>query len=106
MGVKEHGLVVLARALSHPSSPLVRLLERRSEILSHAALAASPQVRAEKMPYRPNHKLTKEEIEQIAAAYQNGTTTYALAAKYGAGRHTIARQLRKAGVTLRERNKR
>lgn len=67
---------------------------------------ASPQVRADKQPYRPNRKLTKDEVEQIAIAYRNGATTYALAAQYGAGRHTIARQLRKAGVTLRERNKR
>lgn len=97
--------MVLARALSHPNSPLLRLLERRSEILGKAALAASPQVKADKRPYRPNHKMTKGEIEQIVVAYQNGATTYALAAKYSAGRHTIARQLRKAGVTLRERNK-
>ena len=70
------------------------------------ALDASPQVRRPERAYRQNRKLTKDEVGQIAAAYRNGATTYVLAAQYGAGRHTIARQLRKAGVILRERNKR
>jgi IS30 family transposase len=50
--------------------------------------------------------LTKDEVGQIAAAYREGRSTYELAKTHGVGRHTIARQLRRAGVTLRERNKR
>lgn len=105
LGVKEHGLVVLTRALSSPHSPLLRLLERQSEILSKAALTASVQVKVEKRPYRPNKKLTSAEIVQVVADYQAGESTRALGKKYGAGRHTIARQLRKAGVRLQGRSK-
>lgn len=104
LGLKEHGLVVLTRALSNPYTPLLRLLERQSAILNKKLLDTSLQVKTSERTYRPNKKLTKAEIEQIAIAYKAGESTRALGRKYGAGRHTIARQLKKSGVTLRVRN--
>jgi len=62
---------------------------------------ASPHVKTGKRKYRPNRRLTLAERVQLAEQYQLGLSALDLARQYGINRHTVAKHLRKEGVTLR-----
>jgi DNA invertase Pin-like site-specific DNA recombinase len=50
-------------------------------------------------------RLTPDELQQVLELYRLGKSTYTLARQFGTDRHTITRQLRRGGVTLRSRQK-
>jgi transposase-like protein len=56
--------------------------------------------------YRMNRKLTPAERARLAEEYRSGLSALQLARKYNIHRQTIARQLKREGVELREQRKR
>ena len=56
--------------------------------------------------YRMNRKLNPTEQAKLAEQYQLGISALELARRYKVHRQTIARQLKKEGVELREQQKR
>ena len=94
-------LVELSGLCSHLSSPMKRVLEATrddgSEIGSVPVRAISPAVvRA------PQRRLTPTDTARIISSYTNGASMKALAEQLHLTRQTIARVLKREGVTLRQ----
>ncbi len=49
-------------------------------------------------------RLTKAQVIEMAARYEEGATVYELAADFGCNRTTVAARLKKAGVTMRQQS--
>ncbi|KUO18806.1 hypothetical protein AQJ91_23370 [Streptomyces dysideae] len=97
----------LADSLSNPSAPLLRLiktLERHGEtvcaqvepVVVHPAVATD---------IKENRKLSPDEVAELVAAYQQGSTVSALSERYGAHWQTVDRHLARAGVAKRSQVK-
>jgi DNA invertase Pin-like site-specific DNA recombinase len=46
-------------------------------------------------------RLTKAQLTEMAARYEEGATVYELAAEFGCHRTTVAERLKKAGISMR-----
>ena len=46
-------------------------------------------------------RLTKAQVVEMAARYQEGATVYELATEFGCHRATVSERLKKAGITMR-----
>ena len=93
--------VELSGLCSHLSSPMKRVLEATrddgSEIGSVPVRATSPEVvRA------PQRRLTTDDTARIISGYAAGASMKALAEELQLTRQTIARVLKREGVTLRQ----
>jgi DNA-directed RNA polymerase specialized sigma24 family protein len=96
--------VLLREALSRQNTPLDRLIRA-----GQPDLTATPQ-QSESMDinavnpdiYHAHRKLNPSELAELAVLYEAGTSMVELGKKFECNRLTIARQLKKAGVKLRE----
>ena len=69
-----------------PASPMSPLIDDRSMI---------NRIR------QRQKRLNKDEITQLIAGYQAGSTTYELAAQFECHRNTVSRHLKRHGVVIR-----
>jgi len=105
--LKEASLVLLREALSSENTPFAKLLRLAKNGGSSTARPASLQVNeVDPRQYGMYHLLTTTACIDLAERYRAGASATELARRYNVHRQTIARQLKKAGVELREQQKR
>ncbi|MDB2217737.1 hypothetical protein [Mycobacteroides abscessus] len=97
----------LRESLSSSSSGFARLLRSgHFETLANSLVVVSPEVGAGKQEsYREMRKLGTVERSELVTLYEAGASALELARKFECHRQTVARQLKKAGVELREQKK-
>lgn len=99
--------MLLREAVSNQNSPFVKLIRSGQDGLSSDGDPVFPQVKeVDPNTYRMNRKLTPTQRAKLAEEYRFGMSALELARKYQVHRQTIARQLKKEGVLLREQLKR
>lgn len=93
--------MLLRESLSSDKGPFAKLIRRGHPDPREAAV--SPHANSEKdRPYRMNRKLSPDDLKELCSLYETGFSMVQLAEKFECHRQTIARQLKKAGVDLRE----
>ncbi|WP_191305360.1 hypothetical protein [Lentzea cavernae] len=88
-------LVGDVEALSHPSTPVQRLLEL-AKTWSDAPNGAGPTVSPRAL--KTLRKLKPAEIDELVEQYRAGSSVYQLAKQYGFHRITIGKHLRSRGI--------
>lgn len=73
------------------------------KILTDPLVQEKAKIANQKRTGAKNHKYVHVPIDEIAKLYKAGETTTALGKQFGVSRNTIARKLRSAGVSLRQR---
>lgn len=100
-------VVLLHESLSSENTPFAKLLRLAKNTGSSAARPVSPQVNeVDPRKYEMYHLLTPTECIDVAERYRAGASATDLARQYNVHRQTIARQLKKAGIELRDQKKR
>jgi len=96
--------VVLRRALSNPSAPLIALINPSGDERSNEEISALPQFNeVDPRRYQMNRRLNSADVTQLAELYRGGKSMRELANKFGIHRVTVSRLLKQAGVELRNR---
>jgi DNA-binding MarR family transcriptional regulator len=94
--------VVLRRALSNPSTPLVELINPSRDGWSNANIPAFPQANeVDPRCYQMNRRLSSAELTQLVELYRSGKSMRELAHQFGIHRVTVSRLLKREGVELR-----
>lgn len=89
-------LVALSTADTNKWSTLLEKRDRTSEL----KVTAVEYERTGPIRQR-QRRLTKAQVVEMAARYQEGATVYELAADFGCNRTTVAARLKKAGIVMR-----
>ncbi|MET8776605.1 hypothetical protein ABZV58_16480 [Nocardia sp. NPDC004654] len=100
--MKELALVRLTQTLSNVPRALERLIDKVGEHparvprkkLVHKVTSTKPERRR----YKPNRKLSPEEVQKLVAQYEAGATIAALAREWGMHTQTVDTHLKSCGV--------
>lgn len=95
-------LVLLREALSSNDSAFAKLVRQGLPATSDDTEIVVSN-REDAGPSRPYRKFSAQDLKELTALYEAGESMPKLAEKFDCHRQTIARQLKKAGVTLRDR---
>lgn len=96
--------VLLREALSSQNSAFAKLVRHGRSATTDDSESAQI-TRGEPRPYRMNRKLSPADLKELCTLYEAGVSMLQLAQKFECHRHTVARQLEKAGVQIRPQKK-
>jgi DNA-directed RNA polymerase specialized sigma24 family protein len=96
--------VLLRESLSSQNSAFAKLIRSgQPDLAANDIDLASTEVTVSKSrPYRMHRKLNPGEQAELVRLYEAGESMVELSEKFECHRQTVARQLKKAGVALRE----
>jgi hypothetical protein len=95
--------VLLREALSRQNTPLDKLIRAGEATTGESELMQVNAVNTG--TYRMHRKLSLAEQDELVVLYEAGASMLDLSKKFETHRHTVARQLAKAGVEIRSQRK-
>lgn len=99
--------MLLREALSSQNTTFAKLMRSGQDDVSDDRMPPLPQVKAvDPGRYRMNRKLTPAQRAKLAEEYRFGMSALELAGRYKIHRQTVARQLKRDSVPLRQQLKR